>query len=149
MATATREHHERDAYLLAGLVSSRLSGELDAICRTFGISESQYAVLWVVCLSSDKRGVVQGDISDGLITRAADVSRIVSRLEESSLIVRSRDDGDGRVVRVKPTSSGRAVFDRVTRDIKRLHRRQFRSLDESEIRVLIRLLNRILWSEGD
>ena len=148
MRAGPREHRERDAYLLTGLVASRLSGELDAICRTFGITESQYAVLWVVCLSGEKRGVVQGDISDGLVTRAADVSRIVNRLEAADLVARTRDVVDGRVQWVKPTSTGRALFDRVTREIKKLHRRQFGALDEVEIRTLNRLLNRVLWGEG-
>ena len=147
-AAARREHRERDAYLLVGLTSHRLAGELDAVCRDERITESQYAVLWVVCLSPDRRGVVQGAISDGLVTRATDVSRLVARLESAGLVSRTRDESDGRVYWVRATQKGRVVFDRATTRIKELHRRQFAALSDAEIATLNALLNRVFWSES-
>lgn len=140
-----RDRLDRDAYLMIELVARRLMTELDAACRPDGLSEAQYAVLWVVCLADEPEGIVQGAISDGLVTRATDVSRIVGRLEEAGLVTRHRDATDGRVMRVLPTERGRAVFLTTTERIKALHRHQFRSLDEGEVRALTGLLNRVLW----
>ena len=144
-----RDRLSRDTYLMVELVSRRLMAEVDQACRPDGLSEAQYAVLWVVCLADDPAGIVQGAISDGLLTRAADVSRIVGRLEEAGLVVRRRDSVDGRVLRVQPTARGREVFLDTTARVKALHRRQFHGLDDDELRTLTALLNRVFWgAEG-
>lgn len=143
-----RDRLDRGAYLMIELVAQRLTAEVDAACRPDGLSEAQYAVLWVVCLADEPDGLVQGSISDGLVTRSADVSRIVGRLEEAGLVTRHRDATDGRVVRVLPTAQGRRVFLDATERIKGVHRRQFRSLDDDELRTLTALLNRALWEPG-
>lgn len=143
-----RDGLEREAYLLTQLVERRNAEQLDAICQEEGLTEAQYAVLWVVCLADEPDGIVQGAISDGLVTRAADVSRIVGRLEVAGLVTRDRDAVDGRVLRVRPTRQGRAVFERTTERVKALHRRQFRGFADHELRTLVRMLNRALWEPG-
>ncbi len=37
----------RETYLLVELLSQRLLGELDAVCRAQGLTAAQYPVLWV------------------------------------------------------------------------------------------------------
>lgn len=143
-----RDRLGREAYLAVELVARRLVAEVDEACRPDGLSEAQYAVLWVVCLADDPAGIVQGAISDGLVTRAADVSRIVGRLEDAGLVERRRDVADGRVVRVLPTARGRRAFLGTTERIKALHRRQFRSLTDDDLSTLTTLLNRALWEPG-
>ena len=136
----------RETYLLIGLLGQRLVGELDAVCRTQGLTAAQYPVLWVVCLHGDPEGIPLGSISDGLVTHASDVSRLVTRLEEAGLLERTRSSADRRVVRVRPTARGRALFDGATAEVKALHRRQFSDLGDDELEQLHSLLNRAFWS---
>jgi len=144
-----RDRIARETYLLVELLCQRLVGELEAVCRLEGLSAPQYPVLWVLCLQDDPEGLPQGLISDGLITEASDVSRLVTRLEEAGLLERRRSSEDRRVVLVRPTRRGRAVFERTTARVKALHRLQFGDLDDDELDVVHRLLNRAFWSGVD
>ena len=95
----------RETYLLVELLSQRLAGELEAVCRAQGLTAAQYPVMWVACLHEDEQGIPLGSISDGLVTNASDVSRLVTRLEAAGLLERTRSQADRRVVRVRPTSA--------------------------------------------
>ena len=148
-AEPRRDRIARETYLLLELLGQRLGGELEAVCRSEGLSAAQYPVLWVLCLREDREGIPQGAISDGLITQASDVSRLVSRLEEAGLLERRRSSADRRVLLVRPTRRGRTVFERTTARVKALHRAQFGDLDDSELDVLHGLLNRAFWSGVD
>ena len=117
------------------------------MCRTQGLTAAQYPVLWVTCLHDDIAGVPMGSISDGLVTQASDVSRLVTRLETAGLLERSRSESDRRVVRVRPTRRGRAIFERTTEQVKALHRRQFSDLGNDDLEQLRALLNRAFWSD--
>ncbi len=136
----------RETYLLVELLSQRLAGELEAVCRAQGLTAAQYPVMWVACLHEDEQGIPLGSISDGLVTNASDVSRLVSRLEAAGLLERTRSQVDRRVVRVRPTARGRALFERATDQVKALHRRQFSDLGDEELEQLHALLNRAFWS---
>ncbi len=136
----------RETYLLVELLSQRLLGELDAVCGAQGLTAAQYPVLWVTCLHGDAGGIPLGSISDGLVTNASDVSRLVTRLEAAGLLERTRSQTDRRVVRVRPTARGRTVFERATAEVKALHRRQFSSFGDDDLEQLHSLLNRAFWS---
>ena len=136
----------RETYLLVELLSQRLAAELEAVCQAQGLTAAQYPVLWVVCLHSDKEGIPLGSISDGLVTHASDVSRLVTRLEAAGLLERARSQGDRRVVRVRPTARGQTLFEHTTNEVKALHRRQFSNLSEENLEQLHALLNRAFWS---
>ena len=144
-----RDRVARETYLLVELLGQRLGGELEALCRSEGLSAAQYPVLWVICLQDDPGGISQGAISDGLITQASDVSRLVSRLEQAGLLRRKRSPADRRVVLVRATPRGRDVFERTTARVKALHRVQFGDLDDDELDLLHSLLNRAFWSRVD
>ena len=141
-----RERVERESFLLAQLVGGRLTAEHEAVCREEGLTAAQYPVLWMVCLHPDRRGVPQGSISDGLVTQASDVSRLVSRLEAAGLVERRRSPDDARVVLVRSTRRGRSVFERATSRVKQMHRTQFGALSDAELDSLRDLLNRTFWS---
>ena len=141
-----RERSEREAFLLCRLLAGRLAQEVDAICRTEGLSEPQYAVLWVVGLSAEPEGIPVGSIGDGLINATADVSRIVDRLEAAGLVARHRSITDRRVVLVRATAAGSQVFARATSKIKALHRAQFAALGDGGLDDLRTLLNATFWT---
>ena len=148
-AQQRRDGLGRDAFLMTNLVAGRISHELDLVCRAEGITEQQYPVLWVLCLSGADEGLPIGSISDGLVNRASDVSRLVDRLEQAGLVERRRSSDDRRVVLVAPTPAGAAVFERVTAAVKGLHRAQWADLDDAELTTLLGLLNRAFWRSAD
>jgi DNA-binding MarR family transcriptional regulator len=106
-------------------------------------------VLWVVCLHPDQAGIVQGAIGDGLVTRASDVSRIVSRLGEMGLVERREDASDRRISRVVATEAGRAAFASTTAAVKQLHRRQLGEISDADIARMTETLTELFWQGAD
>jgi DNA-binding MarR family transcriptional regulator len=138
----------RDAFITTFVVSNRFTEDLEQCCRARGISHALYAALWVLCLANAPDGLPMGALADGLLTRAADTTRLVDRLVEQGLASRRPSSTDRRVVLVRPTSRGRHLFERLTAEIKALHRRQWAALTTDELRELTRLLNKALWTDA-
>jgi DNA-binding MarR family transcriptional regulator len=136
----------RAAYITTFVASNRLTDQIEHLCRAERISHAQYTALWVLCLSEEPDGLPMGALVDGLLHRKADATRLVNVLLDSGYVTREPSPGDRRVVLVKPTKTGRQLFERLTREIKSLHREQWAALDAEELRQLIGLLNKALWS---
>jgi DNA-binding MarR family transcriptional regulator len=73
--------------------------------ETADLSHVQYNVLRIL-RGAGKAGLGAGEISDRLITRSPDVTRLVDRLVQRGLVARSRDESDRRAVRIHITSDG-------------------------------------------
>ncbi len=138
----------RDAFITMFIVSNRFTEDLEQCCRAEGISHALYVALWVLCLTDAPDGLPMGALADGLLTRAADTTRLVDRLVNQRLATRKPSKADRRVVLVSATARGRELFERLTADIKALHRRQWASLTNSELRDVTRLLNKALWNDA-
>ena len=120
----------RDAFITTFIVSNRFTEDLEQCCRAEGISHALYAALWVLCLAEAPDGLPMGALADGLLTRAADTTRLVDRLVKQRLVTRRPSNDDRRVVLVSATTRGRQLFERLTAEIKALHRRQWATLDD-------------------
>lgn len=137
----------REAFINLFLAAGRFTDEVEAICKANGLTMSHYTVLWVVCLSSSREGTPMRVIADGILTRAADATRLVDRLAKDGYVERANSDEDRRVVLIRPTRSGRAVFKRITSAVKKLHQAQWEPLTGAELRELRRLLVKTLWGD--
>lgn len=140
----------RESFISLFLAAGRMTDEVEAVCKEEGLTMSHYTVLWVVCLAAPEHpdGVPMRVIADGLLTRAADATRLVDRLTRDECVERSASDRDRRVVLVRATKHGRALFGRLTRKVKELHREQWNSLTLEELRTLRGLLVKALWGEA-
>jgi len=136
----------RDAFISTFVASNRFNDDIEQLCRAEGISHAQYTALWVLCLADAPDGLPMGALVDGLLHRKADATRLVNILLEGGYVTREPSPSDRRVVLVKPTLSGQKLFERLTGEIKALHRRQWAALDTNELRQLIYLLNKALWA---
>lgn len=138
----------RETFINLFLASNRFTDEVESVCKAEGLTMSHYTVLWVVCLSEDPQGVPMRVVADGVLTRAADATRLVDRLTRDGYVERATSEEDRRVVLVRGTRSGRAVFRRITLAVKELHRSQWAPLTSAELRELRRLLVKSLWGEA-
>jgi MarR family transcriptional regulator, 2-MHQ and catechol-resistance regulon repressor len=139
----------REAFINLFLASSRFTDQVESICKAEGITMSHYVVLWVICLSDERDGVPMRRIADGLLTRASDATRLVDRLTSAGHTERRNSEADRRVVLVRPTRTGRTLFQRITKAVKELHREQWSALSLAELRELRRLLVKALWGGAD
>ncbi len=46
----------REAFINLFLAAGRFTDEVEAVCQANGLTMSHYTVLWVVCLTSSRRG---------------------------------------------------------------------------------------------
>ena len=138
----------RETFINLFLAANRFTDEVESVCKAEGLTMSHYTVLWVVCLSEERRGVPMRVVADGVMTRAADATRLVDRLTRDGYVERAASEEDRRIVLVRATRSGRAVFQRITAAVKELHRRQWSLLSSAELRELRRLLVKSLWGDS-
>lgn len=136
----------REAHVNVIVAANRFSEGVERICREEGITEAQYVALWVLCLADDpSAGLPVGAITDGLLTRASDTTRLIDRLEQSGFAERLRNPADRRGVLVRATPAGRKVFARITPKLRDYHRTQWSNLSRHELETLNGLLSRALW----
>ena len=139
------ERLRREVHINVLLASGRFSEGMDQVCRTEGISQAQYVVLWVLCLSDDAAtGLPTGAVADGLINRASDVTRLVDRLEKAGLVERRPNPDDRRGVLVRATAEGAKVFRKVEPRMRAFHRAEWAGLSAAELETLHRLLGKAL-----
>jgi MarR family 2-MHQ and catechol resistance regulon transcriptional repressor len=136
----------RDAHVNVLVAANRFTEGMDLVCREAGLSHSQYAPLWVLCLADGAAdGLPMGAIADGLLTRASDTTRLIDRLVENGLAERLPNPSDRRGVLARATPKGRRVFAEVTPKLKAFHRAQWAALATDELETLHGLLTKALW----
>ena len=121
------------------LLGNRSLDQLEEICRSEDLTHSQYVALWTLCLANDRDAAIPlGAVSDGLLNRASDTTRLVDRLKEPN-------PTDRRGVLVRATAEGHRRFRVVTPKIQEFHSSQWANLTRVEARELNRLLGKALW----
>jgi DNA-binding MarR family transcriptional regulator len=144
-----RRRLAREAHVNVLVAANRFREEIDRLCREESISHPQYVALWVLCLAEEAdRGLPMGEIADGLFNRASDTTRLVDRLVLAGLAERRPSAEDRRVVLVRATDRGRALFGRLTPKVEAYHRRQWAALSDAELEQVHRLLAKTLWGES-
>lgn len=138
----------RSAHLNVKIAAQRFDEHVERICQRLGISQAQYGVLWVLCLSPNaKNGMPVGEVADGLITRASDATRLIDRLETSGLVERLRHPQDRRSVLVRATTQGKRIFRAVSPAINQFHSEAWSHLTDRELATLDQLLIKALWND--
>jgi MarR family transcriptional regulator, organic hydroperoxide resistance regulator len=84
-----------------------------------------------------------------MITRDPDITRLLDRLETRGLISRVRGDQDRRVVIATITPEGLRLLQEIDPVVVAHHRRQFSTLNKTELRELIRLLQLVREGSGN
>ncbi len=87
-------------------------------------------------------------MSDGLLNRASDTTRLLDRLEKAGLVERLPNPADRRGVLVRATPAGRERFEAVTPKLQAFHATQWANLAAAEVQELRRLLAKALWGSA-
>jgi DNA-binding MarR family transcriptional regulator len=138
----------RLAHLNVLIAADRFRDELEAKCKTEGVTLAQYAVLWTLCLTDAPDGLPTGALADGLVTRQPDITRLVDKLVQAGFVTRTAAEHYRRVVMVAATDAGRAVFDRLSPQFIAFHEQQWSNLSAAELRQFSDLLAKALWGNA-
>jgi DNA-binding MarR family transcriptional regulator len=108
------------------------------LLRTVELSGPQYNVLRI--LRGAPEGLLCGQISERMITRDPDITRLLDRLEKRGLIARFRQDADRRRILVRIAPRGLALLAWLDGPVRQIHREQLGHLGAPKIRQLESLL---------
>src|SRR5947208_2507840 len=88
---------EEEALLSIQRTAAVLDHWIDDALKPYGITPTQYNVLRIL-RGAGKLGLCRNEVRDRLVAQVPDVTRLLDRLEESSLIERERGTSDRRLV---------------------------------------------------
>lgn len=109
------------------------------VLKPADLSPTQYNVLRIL-RGAGAEGLACGEISERMVTRDPDITRLLDRLEKRGLVMRSREKADRRVVTARIAPDGLELLKRLDEDVTRLHKAQLGHLDAKAQESLIRLL---------
>jgi DNA-binding MarR family transcriptional regulator len=102
------------------IAAGYMRARLDAVCEEFGITHGQYNVLRIL-RGAKINGYSRLQISERMIEKAPDVTRLVDRLEKQGLVERSRSDEDKRESITRITQKGLELLLQIDPRIKKVH----------------------------
>jgi DNA-binding MarR family transcriptional regulator len=130
---------EQEAYLNVLRSADWLTRGAAELFKPYKLSGTQYNVLRIL-RGAGPDGLPCRDISERLVTREPDVTRLLDRMERRGLIARSRSDADRRVVVTRITTAGKDLLAELDEDVVELHRRQFARFTTAQLEELVHLL---------
>jgi DNA-binding MarR family transcriptional regulator len=109
------------------------------VLRAHGLTPTQYNVLRIL-RGAEPHGLGRNAVRERLVFPVSDVTRLLDRLVDMGLVVRTRGREDRRVVLSRITDAGLDRIAPLDSVIERLHRRQLGRLGPRKLRELLALL---------
>lgn len=111
-----------------------LRGEIEVL-RVADLTFPQYNVLRIL-RGAQPEALACGTISQRMLTRDSDLTRLLDRLEARGLVKRVRDLRDRRMVTAAITESGLQLLRRLDGPIARVHREQLKHMTPKQLETL-------------
>jgi DNA-binding MarR family transcriptional regulator len=122
-----------------------LRGEIEVL-RVADLTFPQYNVLRIL-RGARPEALSCGTISQRMLTRDSDLTRLLDRLEERGLVTRVRDARDRRMVTATVTDAGLQLLRKLDGPIDRVHRDQLRHMTAKQLETVRALAEDILRGE--
>jgi DNA-binding MarR family transcriptional regulator len=125
-----------EALLSVLRTAALLEHQLNEILRPYGITELQYNVLRIL-RGAGPGGLCGREVSERLISKVPDVSRLLDRMEGMRLLRRERDATDRRHVTARITPGGLRMLDETTPELEAFERERFGHLNAERLQHII------------
>lgn len=112
------------------------------VLRESGLSLSQYNVLRIL-RGAGEEPLACGEISERMVRRDPDLTRLLDRLEARELVTRSRGASDRRVVLASITPAGLALLATLDEPMEARLRERLAHVPASKLRALVDLLETV------
>jgi DNA-binding MarR family transcriptional regulator len=134
----TKPYPRRSSEALLSVLrtAALLEHRLNEALRPYGITELQYNVLRIL-RGAGPDGWCGREISERLVSKVPDVSRLLDRMEGMQLLRRERDAADRRHVTARITPRGLRLLDEVTPQLEAFERERFGHLDAQLLQSII------------
>jgi DNA-binding MarR family transcriptional regulator len=133
------ESLEAEVFLNLVRTADALSRSGEEILKLVGLSLNQYNVLRIL-RGAGEEGLCCREVAERMITRDPDITRLVDRLERRSLVTRSRDSKDRRIITVRISEAGLKILKDLDRPMDDASRNRLSHMDKEDLRRLSELL---------
>lgn len=96
---------EQEVFLNIQRTAEVLGWAMNEVLKPFELTSVQYNVLRIL-RGAGEEGIKCSEISERLITKDSDITRLLDRLEKRGLVGRERDKQDRRIVNSRITGQG-------------------------------------------
>jgi DNA-binding MarR family transcriptional regulator len=130
---------EQEAFLGLWRTFDRLRAMEEELFARYDLTPQQYNALRL--LRASRPDTLRTlDLTERLVSRAPDTTRLLDKLAERGLIERRRPAENRREVRVGITAAGLALLDELQEPLRDCHARQLGHLSRAQLRDLTALL---------
>ena len=132
---------EEEAALSVVRTSDQLQHRSARLLREYGLTSSQYNVLRI--LRGEGKPLPILEIASRTITVVPGITGLIDRLEQAGFVNRLRCEKDRRVIYVALTDQGLATLAALDEPLIALHHKLLGHLTQSELKEVIRLLEKM------
>ncbi len=133
---------EDEAVVALHRTADRLQGRFGDMLKPYGLSPTQFNALRILRGAGDG-GRACSEIAERMINRDPDITRLLDRLERRGLVARRREGRDRRVIIARITAAGLELLQGLDRPIEEFNRKMLGHLGEQQLRVFLKLLERV------
>lgn len=139
-AADTRNEEAAAIDILATAEFVRMRGA--ELFKDHDLTHAQYNVLRIL-RGAGREGLRCTEISERMITRDPDVTRMLDRLEARELITRERQADDRRVVLTFISAKGLALLKDLDGPVKKMHEETMKDISSAELHTLASILEKV------
>ena len=136
------ETPEQEAYLNIIRTASQLTDAMELLLKPCGITLVQYNVLRIL-RGSEPDGLCRNELRERMLNRMPDVTRLLDRMEDAGLVVRSREEEDRRQVRTQLTARARRLVNELDALVTEEHKRRLGHLTKQQLQSITELLTAV------
>ena len=130
---------EEEVYLNIQRTAEMLWSGVNEMFKQVDLTPTQYNVLRIL-RGAGGQGVSCSEVSERLVTKDSDITRLLDRLETRGLISREREIRDRRIIITRITDEGLRLLAGLDKPIAECHRRQLGHMGEKRLATLSKLL---------
>jgi DNA-binding MarR family transcriptional regulator len=132
-------HLEAQLFVAILKAADSLAQQGEQLFKSAGLTSAQYNVLRIL-RGAEPEGLLCRGISERMISRDPDITRLLDRMENHKLITRERQTQDRRVIKTRITPEGLRLLKKLDRPVNDLHKKQFGHMSATRLRQLAELL---------
>jgi DNA-binding MarR family transcriptional regulator len=133
---------QEEALLSLARTADQLAVPMNEILRGVNLSQSQYNILRIL-RGSAPEGLACGEISERMVRRDPDLTRLLDKLEARGLVTRARGTEDRRVVLASITKDGLDLLKSLDKPVQESIRTILAHVPEERLRTLVEILDEI------
>lgn len=133
---------QEEVVLAMGRTADQLSVPMNEVLREANLSTSQYNILRILRGAGDE-GLPCGEISERMVRRDPDLTRLLDRLEARGLVTRARGTQDRRVITATITREGLKLLDSLDAPVEAALKKTLAHVPVARLKLLLEILEEI------